>query len=70
MCPILKYPQSLSVFRQYPCNALTLESILLRRQIVNTIGDLQFADLTAETIISDLGRTITSLMSDHFGPVN
>jgi hypothetical protein len=49
----------------YACNILNL-----RRQIVNTIGDLQFADLTAETIISDLGRAITSSISDHFGPVN
>lgn len=46
----------------YVCNILNL-----RRQIVNQIGDLQFADLTAETIIGDLGRNIASLIVAQFG---
>jgi hypothetical protein len=49
----------------YVCNMLNL-----RHQIVNAIGDLQFADLTAETIIGDLGRNITTSITGHFGPVD
>jgi hypothetical protein len=49
----------------YLCNMLSL-----RKQIIDTIGDLQFADLTAERIIIELGIAIRRLVVDQFGQIN
>jgi hypothetical protein len=57
--------QNTELMFYYACNILNL-----RRQIVNTIGDLQFTDLTAETIIGDLGRNITGSIARDFGPID